>query len=62
MKELKTIDDILEALYNKKDVLVIDGNMVVDCVRWDLELYDPHRTKPVYSLPIRERFKYFVEL
>lgn len=63
MKELKTIDEILEVLYNRKDIIVVNDNMVVDCVRWksDLELYSSTSTKQVYSLPIRKGFKYFVE-
>lgn len=61
MKELKTIDEILEALYSKRDVIVLSGNMVVDCVRWDLKSYLPINIKSEYYLPIREGFKYFVE-
>lgn len=60
MRELKTIEEVLDALYNKKDIFVYDGNMVVVCVHWDLELYYPNMTKQVHSLPIRKGYKYFV--
>lgn len=61
MKELKTIDEILEGLYNRKDVIVVDDNMFVDCVRWYQDNYIPFSSLGRYNLPIRKGYRYFVE-
>lgn len=61
MRELKTIDEILEGLYNRKDVIVVDDNKVVDCINWYKDNYIPRSSLGGYNLPIRKGFRYFGE-